>query len=243
MSRVKLVLAALALALVMGNAMAQQQSPVDLKAIWDSLTPEEQASALAQRDQGPWEAPLGTSGDTCDVATELSGSLPFNTSGSTIGASDSYLYGGECGGFNASSGDGPDVSFIVQVDQACDLNVAMTPAANDLALYVTTDCDDIIGGCVAGNDAGGNAATENAPFSAVPGTDYFIVVDGFGGDSDDFTLDITETTATGCALAAFGPPPPPPGPVFAVPSNSTMGLIALFLALMVAAFVMIRSRF
>jgi hypothetical protein len=186
-----------------GVADAQGAASDDLKAIWSSLTPEEQAAyEKAGRERAaalPRPAVL-VPGDTCAAATLEISTLPFNDANTTVGLTDDFTYGAECGGFNGSSGIGPDIAYVVQTDVTCDVTVAMDPTANDLALWVVTDCADPVGGCVGGDDSGGGGTAELVSFSATAGTDHFIVVDGFGGASDTFTLQIVEDTATGCAL-------------------------------------------
>lgn len=197
-----LIVAGLALGFA-GPADAQDAAGEDLKAIWSSLTPEEQAAyEKAGRERAaalPKPAQL-VPGDTCAAATLEISALPFNDSNTTVGLTDDMTFGDACGGFNASSGVGPDIAYVVQTDVTCDVTVQMDPAANDLALWVVTDCADPVGGCVAGDDSGGAGTLEEVSFTATGGTDHFIVVDGFDGASDDFTLAITEDTGTGCAL-------------------------------------------
>ncbi len=185
--------------------LATAQDPLrgDLKAIWSSLTAEEQAAyhqaglELAAKSSTPaGRAP----GDTCGAATLEVGSLPYNDANTTVGLTDDYTFGAACGGFNASSGVGPDIAYVVQTDVDCDVTVTMDPDAADLALWVVTDCSDPVAGCVGGDDSGGNGTAEQVSFTATAGVDHFIVVDGFGGAADAFTLSITETTQTGCSL-------------------------------------------
>lgn len=198
-----LIVAGLALGFA-GLADAQSAADQDLKAIWSSLTPEEQAAyEKAGRERAaalPKAAPL-TPGDTCAAATLEISTLPYNDANTTVGLTDDFTYGAACNGFNASSGIGPDIAYVVQTDVDCDLTVTMDPTANDLALWVVTDCADPVGGCVGGNDAGGSGTAEVVgPFTATAGTDFFIVVDGFGGASDTYTLNVVENTQTGCAF-------------------------------------------
>lgn len=197
-----LIVAGLALGVV-GPASAQSAANQDLKAIWNSLTPSEQAAyEQAGREHAaalPAPAVL-TPGDTCAAATLEISTLPFNDANTTVGLTDDFTYGMACGGFNASSGVGPDLAYVVQTDVTCDVTVTMDPTTNDLAVWVVTDCADPVGGCVGGDDSGGSGTAEQVSFTATAGVDHFIVVDGFGGASDTFTLNITEDTQTGCAL-------------------------------------------
>jgi hypothetical protein len=180
-----------------GPSIAASEQAVDLKAIWSSLTAEEQASYSA--------APglvARAEGDTCAAATHEVSTLPFNDASTTVGGIDDLTYGTSCGGFNGSSGVGPDLAYVVRTDLTCNVTVTADPAAADLALWVVTNCADPVGGCVGGDDSGGNGTAEQVSFNATAGTDYFIVVDGFGGASDAFTLNITENGSTGCQLVS-----------------------------------------
>lgn len=183
--------------------VAQSAGNEDLKAIWSSLTPEEQAAyEKAGRERAaalPAPAVLAP-GETCATATLEISTLPFNDADTTVGHVDDFVYGAACGGFNGSSGVGPDIAYVVQTDITCSVTVNMDPAAGDLALWVVTNCADPVGGCVGGDDSGGNGTLESVSFAATAGVDHFIVVDGFGGAADAFTLNIVETTQTGCAL-------------------------------------------
>ncbi len=184
-------------------AVAQEGAQVDLKAIWNSLTAEEQAAyekAGRERAAALPRPANRTPGDICGFATLEISALPFSDSDTTVGRADDLAYGAACGGFNGSSGVGPDLAYVIQTDVTCDLTVNMDPAANDLALWVVTDCADPVGDCIGGDDSGGSGTLETVSFTATAGTNYFIVVDGFGGASDAFDLNIVETTQTGCML-------------------------------------------
>lgn len=184
-------------------ASAQEGAAVDRKAIWNSLTAEEKA-AYEQADRERAAAlprpVILTPGDTCGAATLEISSLPFNNANTTVGLADDVTYGAACGGFNGSSGVGPDLAYVIQTDVTCGLTVNLDPAAQDLALWVVTNCADPVGGCVGGDDSGGNGTVESVSFTATAGTNYFIVVDGFAGAAGAFDLNIVETTATGCML-------------------------------------------
>lgn len=184
------------------TALADPANQVDLKAIWDSLTPDERESLLKQQQTGQRDQAkaVRTPGDTCAAATLEVSALPFNDANTTVGQTDDLTYGAACGGFNGSSGVGPDIAYRVRTDVDCGVTVTMDPTANDLAVWVVTDCADPVGACVGGDDSGGNGTAEAVSFSATAGTDYFVVVDGFGGAADTFTLNISETTANGCQL-------------------------------------------
>jgi hypothetical protein len=188
-------------------AATGEPGDLDVKRIWNTLTPDERAAyraVLAERDRFGSVAPgaLLTPGATCGESTpELEG-LPIEELGDTSGQPDSYRYGVLCGaGFNAESGVGPDLAYQVVLDRDCEIDVVLTPDTFvDLALYVMTDCDDVDAGCVAGRDQGSQGGQEQVSFSAVADTPYFIVVDGFLGDSGEFALAVLDSADAGCGL-------------------------------------------
>jgi hypothetical protein len=219
----------LAVVLACGVASSQKDDDLDwtnLKGIWNGLTrAEKDAYREAAREmarEGGRAIALGRtlrpsllgSADTCAEASPELSALPRLFSDDTSGFGDDYGYGDacgcspidprapNCGGFNGDSGVGPDIAYKVVVDQDCTLLAQLSPTDPlvDMALYVTTDCDDIASGCVGGDDWGAEGQGEEVPFEAVAGTDYWVVVDGFLGDSGPFELVIVETGSTPCSI-------------------------------------------
>jgi hypothetical protein len=71
----------------------------------------------------------------------------------------------------------------------------------DLALYVLyPDCDDVGGNCVIADDDGGAGVPESVTFDATSGQTYYVIVDGYGGNSGGYDLTISESTSAGCQL-------------------------------------------
>jgi hypothetical protein len=216
----RVLVACLVLTAVGAAAQEADAPPPDLKAVWSQLTEDERAAyrSLAL-DRGAFlPATPGTVGGDCPSASPEISTLPFFTSNTTSSETDTYRFGDacgcsdvdpqapECGGFNENSGLGADVAFTVILDQDCTVHVSMMPTdegsvdSDDLALYVMTDCEDAVGGCVGADDQGVRGAQEDVTFNAAAGTSYFIVVDGFVGNRGPFDLTITEAGDTGCSL-------------------------------------------
>jgi hypothetical protein len=208
------------------------------KAIVDRMTPEELhayrlklAQAIRegrlQRPVRPQEAPL-TPADTCTAATYEIGSLPFNSSDTTVGMVDDYdlpadittptctastscTGGGPAGSLPrgaiyTGTGTAPDRAYRVRVSAPCDLTISGTDTAPnwDLSLIVyQTQCSSDLADCVCVDDTDFADATESVLMNAVPGLDYFIVIDGYSsggtppGPSGPFDLSVT---GTGCVL-------------------------------------------
>lgn len=193
------------------SATAQSAADVDwdaVKAAWETLTEAEKVAyeeLMIGMRSGATEAPA----DTCAGATLEVGTLPYADSDTTVGLVDNITISGTpCAGGGSQfvgTGTGPDIAYRVRPDVTCSVNVNMDPTdvspnADDLSLYVVTDCSNPAATCLRVDDAGGTGTAEDTAFSATGGVDHFIIVDGFGGSSGPFNLTITETTTTGCSL-------------------------------------------
>lgn len=132
--------------------------------------------------------------DTCAAAVVIDPSrLPFSFSGTTFGAVNDLDPGQSCLTSTAST-TGSDVVFQFTPADSQVYQVTVTPTGHyDTSVYMTTDCATIAN-CF-GVDVGGAGAAEILRRSLVNGTRYFIVVDGFGHDSGDFTLSLVPSIA------------------------------------------------
>ena len=173
------------------------------------------------------KAPL-TPADTCTAATYEIGPLPFNSSDSTVGMVDDYdlppdivtptctastscTGGGPAGSLPrgavyTGTGTAPDRAYRIRVDAPCDLTISGTDTAPnwDLALIVyQTQCSSSLADCVCVDDSDFPDSTESVVLNAVPGLDYFVVIDGYSsgatppGPSGPFDLSVT---GSGCVL-------------------------------------------
>jgi hypothetical protein len=149
-----------------------------------------------------------TFGYTCSDATYASGTLPYNIPSTTSdGTGDDYYLGGPatCAGGGTSydlTGVGDDFVYMVATDIDCTLGVSMDPDDTvDLALYVLyPDCDNVAGNCVIVDDEGGAGVQEDVDLMATAGQSYYVIVDGYNGDSGGYGLTISELTSNGCQL-------------------------------------------
>jgi hypothetical protein len=151
----------------------------------------------------PWPAASEglTPGDDCTTATNEISSLPFTDTGTTTGASNALNLVGPGPCLGVAFPTGSDVIYRIRVDVACTLLVTETPgSAWDAVIWVVSDCADPATACVALGDTGGPGSAESLTFSPTPGADYYLVVDGWSGNSGDYTLNITELGTTGCSL-------------------------------------------
>lgn len=135
-----------------------------------------------------------TANDTCATATVIDTSrLPFSVSSTTFGMFNDIDPGQSCFTL-AQSTRGADVVFQFTPGDTQVYNITVAPFSDfDVSVYVTTDCATIAN--CSGQDVGGPGNTEILFKNLTAGTQYFIVVDGFGGDSGDFTFSLTPTMA------------------------------------------------
>ncbi|MFH1531665.1 MAG: hypothetical protein ABIK09_13145 [Pseudomonadota bacterium] len=122
-------------------------------------------------------------GDTCDNPFTV-GALPFLASGNTVGANPNYGYSAgmcppESGGWGGGAGTGaPDEVYAFTPTLTGDYVIKLT-STFDSNLYVMTDCDDVNGSCVAGDEDACSNCTEDVTIGLTAGVTYYIVVDGY----------------------------------------------------------------
>jgi hypothetical protein len=167
-----------------------------------------------------------TPNDVCTGATHEIGALPFGpTADTTVGATNNFdlphdetdptctaattCTGGGLptslprGAIYTGTGTAPDRAWRIRTNVNCNLTITMDPTgAQDLALIVyQANCSSSLADCACVDDTGIGGTAESVTLSAVAGTDYFIVVDGYsaGGvpPSGPYTLQVA---GAGCAL-------------------------------------------
>ena len=133
-------------------------------------------------------------GNDCLSATPLSFAGGRATvQGDTTASTDSTASAG-CGGI------GPDLLYAVTLNQRQRLMAILTPGDLNLdpVVYLRTDCADDTSAAEVGCDQQSAGTAAQIDVVLGPGT-YFLRVDGYGGTSGPFTLDVV-----------LQPPPPPP---------------------------------
>jgi hypothetical protein len=107
------------------------------------------------------------------------------------------------GSIYTGTGPGPDRAWRIRTSANCNLTITIDPTGPaDLALIVyQPTCSSLLADCACVDDTGSSGAAESVTLSAVAGTDYFVVVDGYsvGGppSSGPYTLQVA---GVGCAL-------------------------------------------
>ena len=130
--------------------------------------------------------------DNCSAPTVIEANrLPFNGSGTTFGATNDFNPGVPCLRSN-QSGTGPEVVYQFTSGDTQNYDIRVTPIGNfDVTLYVVTNCASL--SSCSSADVGGNGVAEQVRRVLNAGTTYFIMVDGFQGDTGDFTITLTPT--------------------------------------------------
>ncbi|HPG94283.1 MAG TPA: hypothetical protein PLR28_06990 [Dokdonella sp.] len=199
------------------SAIAQTRINLDnYKSLYPNLSPAERAAydqALADKltqARLNWVVPNGpVQGDVCTVPAP--GAVnPFTNSSTTVGATNNYDIATTCGvGQTLFGGTGAslDVTYGVVTDANCQVTVSADPTGTnwDLALYVLqapgAACTALPAladaQCITMDDDGASNTTETVTFSAIAGTEYFVIIDGFNAATGTFDLNIT---GTGCSL-------------------------------------------
>ncbi len=110
--------------------------------------------------------------------------LNLNSAG---GYSNNYslVYGG-CTGYSTP---GPDA--VYKINLAAGEQIMISEAGTcDMALWLATDCANLLTTCVAGADAGVTGATESVSYQAVNAGTYYIVVDAYTAAGCPVTVSI-----------------------------------------------------
>ncbi|MBM3320293.1 MAG: PPC domain-containing protein [Candidatus Eisenbacteria bacterium] len=137
--------------------------------------------------------------DRCEGAIEILCNTTINISGSTMSAINDYdpgVPGPSCTRFTAA---GKDVTYKFTVPAGSVANLNYTSSA-DGSVYIVTDCSNVTGTCVIGEDSTYTGGLEDIENFALPGANtYYLILDNYGtGVGGTFTLTgmITCPTAT-----------------------------------------------
>jgi len=113
----------------------------------------------------------------------------------------------------ANNWTGPELIFEFEAGTG-DIEVVLSGLSSDLDLYLFTDCGDVIGSELDESESGGSS-TETVTANVSQGV-FYIMVDGYLGNTSDFVLDLTCLTPGPCpALAA---------PVLLTPLDNAVGV-------------------
>ena len=119
--------------------------------------------------------PPGPTNDRCDNPLQVACGA-FSYSGSTEFADNDYQYpsnGASCFG---SMAQGKDVVYQLSVDAGDSLWVNFN-SSTDGAVYIVSDCSDVVGTCIAGRDMVGAGQTEQLRYRFSFGGTYYMIFD------------------------------------------------------------------
>jgi hypothetical protein len=130
--------------------------------------------------------------DGCATPAVISSNnLPFSAVGTTFGAANDLNPGVPCLR-STQSATGADVVYQFTSPDTQNYDVTVTPSGNfDVTVYVLTNCN-AVSGCSSA-DSGGSGDAETLRRNLAIGQTFFIVVDGFQGDTGDFTISLVPT--------------------------------------------------
>lgn len=143
--------------------------------------------------------------DTCSSPVTMITALPYNDTGTTVGATDNYDLPADTtsptltgcptctatgagpagslprGAIYTGTGMGPDVAYRITYSTPGSMVVTMDPTSTqDLAVVVYTNvCSNNLADGIVIDDTGGNGVAESVTISALPAGTYHIVVDGY----------------------------------------------------------------
>ena len=210
----------LAFGLAAGNVKAAiDTSQIRVKkVIADSMTPDQLQAwkeRLATQEMNRSFAPT-TPSDTCVGATAEVGTLPYGPINDTsVGATDNFdlpadtvaptcTAAGTCAGAPSGAGSiytgtgtGPDRGWRIQTSANCTLTLNMTSPADMALIVYLSQCSSSLADCLCVDDTGFAGATETVTLTAIAGTTYFALVDGYNGGNAAYTFGVT---GSGCTL-------------------------------------------
>ena len=137
-------------------------------------------------------------GETCDEAPPLQlGSQPewFTTTGRN---NDYSPNAGGCTGYSANA---EDRAYSVHLEAGQQLQASVAPEMGyDPSVYLVSDCGDVPGSCIAGQDRVGGGSETLTALVQQTGT-YYLMLDGFNGSDGAGTLTATIASGDTCGDA------------------------------------------
>jgi len=152
---------------------------------------------------GPYTLDIQKLGDQCELPYVV-GALPFSVNGDTSGVAHDYAYAaGECPPETGGWGNGAaDEAYQFTAPADGDYDITLT-GGFDSNLYVVSDCADVGGTCLAGDEEVGSGQVETVTVTLAADQVVFIIVDGWSGGAAG-TYNLTVVATGGCTPQCAG---------------------------------------
>lgn len=124
---------------------------------------------------------------TLDCSNAIDAGCGFTYSGSN-GSGTDIVTNYACFGFTE---DGPEVVFALTLAATSNVDIVMDTSGGDLDLVLLGSCDE--NDCIAGS---ASIEHEEIHVKCLPAGTYYVVVDGYAGTIDNFTISMNCTTCS-----------------------------------------------
>lgn len=130
----------------------------------------------------------GNDNETCDTALPLDcGNVALTTD--TSGSTDNYNpgAGNSCTGFSASGGD---LVWSLCIPDGGSANFVFGEVDYDASVYMVTDCTNLVGTCLDGDDCFPFPCNDLISYTNTSGNNInaYLIIDGFGGETGHGSL-------------------------------------------------------
>ncbi len=150
---------------------------------------------------GPTNTTLAPSNDTCAGAIVIPCGT-FNLSGDTSTATNDYTFPSDDASCTGFIENGRDVVYKINAMAGDSIWVDFSSASTDGAIYIVTDCNNVSGSCVVGEDSTNVGELESLRYKFTAAGTYYMIFDSFGNDVGG------TWSATGQLICVVQPPPP-----------------------------------
>ncbi len=142
-------------------------------------------ATAAGADRVPWSSGPGPNGnvagpnDTCDGASPLMGAFDMFTDTCDDANDYELLAGNACTGYSSA---GLDETYEVCLPAGASIDLEFEELDHDGSIYLVSDCADVVGSCVAGDDCFPDPCSDFISYTnlGVTPVTLYLIVDGFG---------------------------------------------------------------
>ena len=139
--------------------------------------------------------------DTCAGAIQIPCGT-FNLAGDTSTANNDYTFPSDSSSCTGFKEDGRDVVYKIVAMAGDSVWVDLSSGTTDAAIYIVTNCSNVAGTCVAGEDSTDVGGTETLRYKFTTAGTYYMIIDSFGDNVGG------PWSAIGQLICVVQPPPP-----------------------------------